>query len=63
MMVIRNRLASTLFGWLVQIMDASLPFIVLHSSVVDYDTLYWDPDPEFWPNLDTDLNPGFCHQF
>ena len=36
-------------------------FILLCSSVVDPNTLNLDPDPGFWPNLDTD--PGLYYQF
>ena len=32
------------------------------SSVVDQNTLNLDPDPEFWPNLHQDLDPGLWYQ-
>ena len=34
-------------------------------SVVDPNTLNFDPDPEFWPNLNPDPYPdlGLCYQF
>ena len=32
-------------------------------SVVDQNTLNLDPDPEFWPNLELDPEPGFLYQF
>ena len=33
--------------------------------VVDPNTLNFDPDPEFWPNLDSDSgpDPGLGYQF
>ena len=33
----------------------------LLTSVVDPTIFYLDPDPEFWPNLDTDR--GLCYQY
>ena len=32
-------------------------------SVVDPSTLNLDPDPEFWPNLDRDPDPGLTYLY
>ena len=36
----------------------NLPFSTVFSSVVDPNTLKWNPDPEYWPHLDPD--PELC---
>ena len=33
------------------------------TSVVDPNTLNLDPDPGFWPNLDSGPDPGLYNQF
>ena len=38
-------------------------FVQSVSSVVDPNTLNFDPDPGFWPNLDPDPDPGNYYQF
>ena len=35
-----------------------LTLILFLPSVVDRNTLNLEPDPEFWPNLDPDPDPG-----
>ena len=36
---------------------------VIMTSVVDPNTLNLDPDPGFWPNLDSGPDPGLYNQF
>ena len=37
--------------------------VVVGVSVVDQNTLNLNPDPEFWPSLDLEPDPGLCYKF
>ena len=37
--------------------------LIISRKVVDPKALNLDPDPEFWTNLDLNLDPELCYQF